>query len=90
MAIKKCNSLKDKCNAIMINNNNGNKTCRIFETCNVDDIPTNNKGRFYAKKYTESFSIHTIFLIILMIEMTIMIMLGFFAYSKYLRKQLNN
>jgi len=88
--MKKCNSLKDSCNVFKIQNDRGNKTCTTFETCIVDDTNNSFKGQFYAKKYTESFSMDTIFFIIIIIEMFVMILLGIFAYSKHLRLKLND
>ena len=87
---KKCDSLKDSCNAFVISNFRGNKKCTTFETCLVDDIKGKMKNKFYAKKYKESFSIDTIFFVIIIIEMFVMILLGVFAYSKYLRIKFSN
>ena len=87
---KKCDTLKENCNAFMIGNNRGGKLCRTFKTCKVEDLPSNHRFKHFAKKYKESFSIHTILFLIVMIEMLILMFLGLFAYSKYLRIKLNN
>lgn len=87
---KKCDSLKNDCNAFIISNLEGIKKCTTFKNCSVGKMNNSIKSKHYAKKYTESFNINTIFFVIVIIEMFVMILLGIFAYSKYLRLKLQS